>query len=115
MYFSTFQELAYFLGGGRASIFFISCVVIVTFALYPAYYFCKTQTRFINVEELIGKLLWQNYWRILTIINVEPPIGYDPGSLIRGLSLFASVILIYFCYSYRFKQFKVRSQLLTVN
>ena len=37
--YSNFQEIGYFLGGGRASIFFISSIIILTFALYPAYYF----------------------------------------------------------------------------
>ena len=32
----------------------------------------------------------------------------NEASVIRGLCLFAAVVLIYFCYSFRFSQFKVR-------
>ena len=39
--FRNFQEIAYYLGGGRASVYSISCVIILTFALYPGYYFSK--------------------------------------------------------------------------
>ncbi|TNV83189.1 hypothetical protein FGO68_gene8897 [Halteria grandinella] len=101
--FSTFQELAYFLGGGRASIFFISSIVILTFALYPAYYF-----------QLIGRLLWQVYWRIFSMNHIGKPKHYDDFSVIRALTLLASVILIYFCYTYRFKQFKATARAIAI-
>lgn len=111
-HFSNFQEIAYYLGGGRASIFFISAVVITTFALYPAYYFYSQ-----------GILLRHIIERIINLFKSEDPCDFwsnEPiqirsrDSETRGLSMLCVVTLGYFCYSYNFQQFKRTARAISV-
>jgi hypothetical protein len=44
---------------------------------------------------------------MMILLDIEQPINYEADSLRKGLTLFAGVLLIYFCYTYKFSQFKV--------
>ncbi|CDW81158.1 UNKNOWN [Stylonychia lemnae] len=75
----NFQELAYYNGGGRASIVGVSLIIIFTFALYPSAYF-----------------------------STEHNADFDENqSLESGIILASSLVLLYPCYNYKFEQFRI--------
>jgi hypothetical protein len=97
--------------------------VITTFALYPAYYFCKNKFyHHFNIDSQ-GILLRHIFERIMNLFASEDPCDFwsnDPKQVIsrdsesRGLSMLCVVTLSYFCYSYNFQQFKKTARAISV-
>eukprot|EP00347_Sterkiella_histriomuscorum_P011418 403372531 len=83
--YTNFQELAYYAGGGRASII---CV------------------------KLIASLILEIYCRFTGQALHE--VTDSDESVNAGLVLLTSVILLYFCYNYKFDQFKLTAKMISI-